>query len=115
MNRFVVLGVALFIAIVGMALIGADNTAEAGHGCHECGGCGGCLGLLGCYGCGGCAAPSCCAPAPPSCCGCAGAGGNEGEKIIEDGAGDDVPEAPPEAEASFDRAPTAFRTVSFRR
>ena len=47
MNRIVLLGVAMFFAIVGIALMGSDNTAVAGHGGHGCngascdGGCGG--------------------------------------------------------------------------
>lgn len=47
MNRIVLLGVAMFFAIVGIALLGSDSKAVAGHGCHGCngascdGGCGG--------------------------------------------------------------------------
>lgn len=138
MNRIVVFGFAMFLAIVGIALLGGENSAVAGHGCNGCscdggcdGGCdsscGGCHGGLlsrlhkrcgGCHGCGGgllsrlrsrCCKPTCCEPAP--CCGCDG--GEAAEVEV-----DEVPEAPAEgdaADASFDRAPVAFRKVSFRR
>jgi len=36
MNRILILGVAMFLAIVGIALIGGEKTAVAGHGCHGC-------------------------------------------------------------------------------
>ena len=131
MNRSVIFGVALFFAIVGLALIGLDNTAVAGHSSHGCDDCeGDCEGdshgcissLLGCLGCHGCAASSCCAPALLSCCGCGdaapaaddGEADADAEESSEEN-NDDVPEAPPEAEASFDRTPTIFRIVSFRR
>src|SRR5438045_3077377 len=87
MNRALIFAIAIFFAVVGIALLGGDsNKVLAGHGCHcSCGGCGGCDG--GCGGCGGChcgglfarlrarrccgcCAPSCCAPAncAPACC-----------------------------------------------
>ena len=39
MNRALILGIAIFFAIVGIALLGGENQAVAGHGCHGCGGC----------------------------------------------------------------------------
>lgn len=69
MNRFVVFGIAMFFAIVGIALLGADNKADAGQRCCGCAGasCAGCDG--GCYGCaGGCGGLF----ARKRCCGCAG-------------------------------------------
>jgi len=49
MNRIVILGLAVFFAIVGIALIGGDSKAMAfGHrGC--CNGCNGCHGGHGCH------------------------------------------------------------------
>jgi len=87
MNRALVFGIAMFIAVVGIALVGGEKSvAVAGHGCHGCSGCdGGCDG--GCSndcGCGGrvgllarlrsrkCCGEPCCGPAPacpPACCG----------------------------------------------
>src|SRR5690606_29740805 len=49
MNRFVLCGVAAFFAIVGLALLGADNKVVAGHGCHGCVG----IGCDGGHHCGG--------------------------------------------------------------
>lgn len=61
MNRTLIFGIATFFALVGIALLGGENKAVAGHGCHGCdgGGCdgGGCHGggLFdhGCHGCHG--------------------------------------------------------------
>jgi len=56
MNRTLVLGTAIFFAVVGIALLGGEKTAEAGR-----------------RGCGGCAcdgAPDC--GGAPACCGCRG-------------------------------------------
>ena len=36
MNRTLVFGLAMFFAIVGIALIGGSNQAVAGHGCCGC-------------------------------------------------------------------------------
>jgi hypothetical protein len=53
MNRVLLFGIVLFLAVVGIALIGGEKTVIAGHGCHGCDG--GCYGDDGCYGdCGGC-------------------------------------------------------------
>ena len=43
MNRFLVLGVAIFFALVGLAMIGGESQAVAGHGCNGCKGVG-CVG-----------------------------------------------------------------------
>jgi len=34
MNRTLVFGIAIFLAVVGIALLGGNKMAEAGHGCH---------------------------------------------------------------------------------
>ena len=61
MNRVVILGIAVFLAIVGMALLGGENKVYAGHGCKGCTGkCGG----------GDKAVKACCGP--PKCAGCRG-------------------------------------------
>jgi hypothetical protein len=39
MNRMFVFGIAIFFAIVGIALVGGEKVAVAGHGCHGCSGC----------------------------------------------------------------------------
>ena len=46
MNRVLCFGIAIFFAVVGIALVGGEkNVAVAGHGCHGCSGCdGGCDG-----------------------------------------------------------------------
>jgi len=36
MNRVLVFGIAIFFAVVGIALLGGDSKAVAGHGCHGC-------------------------------------------------------------------------------
>ena len=33
MNRTLILGIAMFLAIVGIALVGGEKVAVAGHGC----------------------------------------------------------------------------------
>lgn len=84
MNRALLFGIAMFFAVVGIALVGGEKSvAVAGHGCHGCSGCdGGCDG--GCSAaCGGrrgllggrrnkCCGEPCCGAAPvcpPACCG----------------------------------------------
>ena len=65
MNRTVVMGLAIFFALVGIALMGGESKAVAGHGCHGCGGGHGCDG-------GGCHGPiSDCCGVPTDCCGAA--------------------------------------------
>ena len=60
MNRTLILGIAIFFAVVGIALLGGDSKAVAGHGCHGCNG--GCAGICA----GGCAGYA------GDCCGCHG-------------------------------------------
>lgn len=52
MNRIMVLGVAIFFAVVGIALLGGEKQAEAGRllGCHGCSGCAGDCGGMTCCG-----------------------------------------------------------------
>ena len=144
MNRFVVFGVAMFFAIVGIALLGADNKADAGQRCCGCAGasCDGCDG--GCGGCGGSFARRCCGPkdccgrapkhcggcgglfarmrrccgcdgAPVSCCGCAGGGTMDTGEATGGDVPPPPPEAAPEAASTIERSPMVFRSVSFRR
>lgn len=80
MNRKLMIGIAAFLAVVGIALTGADNQAQAGFGCggglfakhSDCGGCGGRVGLLARIhakkaSCAGPAEVACPAPAAPAC------------------------------------------------
>jgi hypothetical protein len=81
MNRIVLLGVAIFFALVGIALVGGENKASAffgrGGGC-ACNGCNGCHGGHGCHsrchgGChsrchGGCHKSRCHGRCHGSCC-----------------------------------------------
>lgn len=53
MNRALILGIAIFFAVVGIALMSGDNAALAGHGCNGCDGCSGYSCDGGCNGCGG--------------------------------------------------------------
>ncbi|MFV1965090.1 MAG: hypothetical protein ACC628_06675 [Pirellulaceae bacterium] len=61
MNRAVVLGIAIFFAVVGIALLGGENQAVAGHGCHGCYGGVVCDGGYACggYAYGGCGGLAC--------------------------------------------------------
>ncbi len=64
MNRIVICGVALFLAVVGLSLLGSDKEAVAGGGVYGCSGghvvsygCSGCHGAVivdSCHGCHGC-------------------------------------------------------------
>lgn len=128
MNRALVLGIAIFFAVVGIALLGGESKAVAGHGCHGCHACAGCdcggcvgacdgchcsgrVGLLArlrarrCHSCRGCHACHGC-HAVVTCCGCHG--GGETPPPAET-------EAPPsEARQIYERVPFANQ-VSFRR
>ncbi len=94
MNRALIFGIALFVAIVGIALVTMDSSAVAGHRCKcKCNDC--------CQP--SCCAPACCAPVnccPPPACGCHGVP-----------AAAAVPAANPVAQ----RSQFGFRTVSFQR
>jgi hypothetical protein len=72
MNRALVFGIAMFFAVVGIALVGGEkSSAVAGLGCHGCGG--GCGGLFSRLHSRCCGEPCCGTPAPePACCGCGG-------------------------------------------
>ena len=133
MNRALFLGIAMFFAIVGLALVGGDNVAQAGRGCgcaRSCEGgsagchrggkrmkCDGCRGRRDCKGCRGCKGRRDCkghrgCKGRRGCRGCCGtANGDAGNGDADNG----VPEAPEAASRSFQRSPVAFRKVSFRR
>lgn len=120
MNRALVFGIAIFFAVVGIALLGGENNKVlAGHGCHcacsgdcggchdDCGGCGGCSSACHCGGRQGlfarlrarrCCRPACCEPAccQPACC--APSCGNGGS------APDAAPPAPAPAPAPAPKA-----------
>jgi len=121
MNRTLILGIAMFLAVVGIALLGGEKVAVAGHGCCCGGDCccggGGCCGGCHCHGlfhhrhrccCGGdCCGGGCCGGAP-SCGGEAPSCG--GEKAAP------APAPPaPMTSIQSDRAPFAFSHVSYRR
>jgi len=55
MNRIVICGVAIFLAVVGLSLLGSDKEAVAGGGIYGCSGyvVTGCSGYVGCHGCHG--------------------------------------------------------------
>lgn len=143
MNRAFVFGIAIFFAVVGVALLGAEKTAYAGHGCHGCDGCscdgGGCDSSCSacdcscsgrrarccgrrharrarrCHGCHGCS--SCCAPAdccaPAPCSGC-DCGGAVEEAAPAEEADTEAP-APMASAPTYERSQFGFRTVHFRR
>ena len=76
MNRVFTLGIAIFFAVVGMALIGGERQVDAAFGCHGCFGGKHCGGLFARHKASCCAPePTCCAPEPtccapePACCG----------------------------------------------
>lgn len=130
MNRVLVFGIAIFFAIVGVALVGGENQAVAGHGCHgcscdcdgddSCGGdecCGGdescdgdesCGGKRSCRGRRSCKGRKRCHKA---CCDAA----EGGEEAASEEAGAEAPPEAPAAEASFQRVPLTLRRVNFRR
>jgi hypothetical protein len=127
MNRVLLLGVAVFLAVVGIALLGTGvDTAQAGHGC--CGCCGGCGGCSGCYGgCGGCYGG--CGGYGGSCSGCGGGYGcggcggygyNGGQSGGYYAAAPTAPApvgtpAPVVAKRSQPRQPAFARRIAFRR
>lgn len=102
MNRVLVLGVAIFFAVVGIAMISGDSTVVAGHGCKcdcDCGGCDCCCDTC-------CGTPVCCEPVACGCCGAAPA------PVMEPA--EEVAPAPAAYRAP-QRRPFGFRTVKFRR
>ena len=112
MNRALVLGVAIFFALVGFGMIGGEKQAMArGKGCCGVSKCEGrakysgrnrCEGRRRCSG-------------RKRCCGSADAA-QKGDAAQQPDAAppSDVPVAPPEAAAGFRRAPLFFR-IGFRR
>lgn len=122
MNRTLFMGIAVFLAVVGIALVGGEKQAVAGHGCHGCHGSYNCDGG-GCHGDnGGCHAANhgcagrqrchgrrrhglfshrrrchgrshgCHGYVAPSCCGCSG-------QAIEAAPAEEAPAEAPPAEA----------------
>ena len=73
MNRIVVFGVAIFFALVGIALVGGERNAEAGLFARS-GGCNGCSDNGGCHGRrhNRCHASDCCAVKEVDTCSCSG-------------------------------------------
>ena len=141
MNRKVTLGVVFFFAIVGIALMGGEKSAVAGHGCAGVAGCGGavaCHGLKLFQRCQG-VAPVCCEKEVATvchgrvrchglklnrcegrpvraarCCGPVvncGCGGEAAPAAAPAAAPEKVPEAP---KAASLHAPMSFYQVSFR-
>jgi len=103
MNRALIFGVALFLAVVGIALVTVDTNVEAGHRC-KCRAKNDCCAPA-------CCAPACCAPAccaPANCCPTACPPACHGAPV-----GPAVEPAPAPAAAA--RAQFGFRTVSFQR
>lgn len=138
MNRILVLGVAMFFALVGLAMVGGESQAVAGHGCNGCKG----VGCVGGGDCGGVAMDCCgkrvrCAGRMHArkarcgglrkhrrgCGGCSGMVECGGGKVMMDapvkGGGDVAPTPPPaptvDQGASFERSPLLVRRISFRR
>jgi hypothetical protein len=123
MNRVVLLGVAVFLAVVGIALLGTGaDSALAGHGC--CGCCGGCDcgGYCDCgggYGCHGCNGGYGC-HGGGGCHGCHGGyaynghGHANGYAAARRAPAQNAP-APVVASRSYQRQPASFRRIAFRR
>ncbi len=128
MNRIFTFGVAIFFAIVGMALLGGEKQAQAGHGCHGCNGCSSCDGSTGCDGCSAKKIRRCSGRNHDRCHGrkrdrcnggrlfgnrcsgkthCSGCNGGDGGEATSE-------KAAPEA-ASLNRAPLSHYVVRFRR
>ncbi|MCE9546815.1 MAG: hypothetical protein K8T25_15150 [Planctomycetia bacterium] len=125
MNRTLLFGIALFFAVVGLALVGTQSTAVAGHGCHKC--CSAAAASCSGDAAGDCSA-SCCHKHHKRCCherhhrchkccsggdcsaaadcGCGGEPAKEAPK--------DAKEAPKSTSVE-DGAPLAFHAVSFVR
>ena len=111
MNRTLMFGIFVFLAVVAVGLMGegvTTQTAQAGHccgychgGCYGCSGCHGCWG--GCHGCWGCHGCS-------GCCGCYGGG-----EVVPDSPSGDAPPPPPSASREYSRQPFGFRKATFRR
>jgi hypothetical protein len=123
MNRTIGFGIAVFLALVGIGLVGGQREGVAGHGCC---GCRGGYGYRACDGCSRCCHGGCYGGCWRSSCrgaSCRGAYGCEGTAPIQPGGeAPAVPPAPgeepapaPGASADFERAPIVFQQVHFRR
>lgn len=121
MNRSLIYAIAVFSAVVGVSLVGADNTAQAGgRRCHGCAGwdCGGGYGCHGGYACHGCYGGT-----TSGYRGYGGAAGDEFEGAPPPAPAPDAPAAPPappaadtgEPQASAAPAPAVVRTSAPRR
>lgn len=121
MNRTLFLGIALFLAVVGYALTGAEKQAAAGHRCHGCNAaadCGGgdCNG--GCHKSRRCHRERChrerchgrCHKCDGGCSADCGAGDCGGAAPAKD-----APKEAPKSTSIEENAPLAFRSVSFVR
>lgn len=77
MNRKLMFGIAVFFAVVGLALTGSEKQVQAGWGSHGIHSCGGLFSRLHARraSCCGEVEPVCCAPAPAPTCG-GGCGGH---------------------------------------
>jgi len=133
MNHKLILGIAVFLAIVGLAVIGGDKQAQAGLGSHGAS-CSGCDGECDCSGkdCDGSRGGRLSGLLSRGCSGrkglslkslnlrdllgggCDGCDGCDGGKS-EGGDSEAVPEAPAAASNGFQRTPVTFRSVIFRR
>ena len=130
MNHKLILGIAVFLAIVGLAVIGGDKQAQAGLGSHGAS-CSGCDGESDCSGkdCDGSRGGRLSGLLSRGCSGrkgrslnlrdllgggCDGCDGCDGGKS-EGGDSEAVPEAPAAASNGFQRTPVIFRSVMFRR
>lgn len=119
MNRTLMFGIAIFLAVVGFALLGGQDSAVQAGGCHGCsggcwgcsggcsGGCYGCHGGWGCHGCsGGCHGGR-------GCHGCSG--GCSGGAVDSPSAGVPYRAARAESAVKAEQKPLGFRSVSFSR
>ena len=119
MNRVVLLGVAVFLALVGIALLGGTSSALAGHGCCGCcGGCNGCDcgGYGGCCGGGGChGGYDCGGGCHGGCGGYAYNGNGHGGSYAMRSAPQNSAPAPVVAQRTYRRQVVGYRRISFRR
>jgi len=129
MNRTLFFGIALFLAVVGYGLTGAEKQAEAGRRCHGCNGCAAdCAGDCGAADCNGrchrdrchrerCHRERChrCHRRCNRCNGDNGCNGCNGDCGGEAAPAKDAPKEAPKETSIEDNAPLAFRAVSFVR
>jgi hypothetical protein len=118
MNRILVMGIAVFVAVIGLSLLSGDSSsAYAGHGCCGCHGydaCHGCHGAVACHGCHG--GRGCHGLfRRHRCHGCHGCAGYNGGQAAPPPADSAAPPPPPAASRTYQREPFGFRNVVFRR